>query len=120
MSIISNAKEIADLIKKIGDIELYRKIVELEGEIIELTRTNHNLGLQLGALSKTLELKQKLSFKAPFYYAEDDPVPYCPKCWESESKAIHLVNEGYFEDHNQTQFSCVPCKHSYWYNGHHA
>ena len=39
MSIINNAKEIADLIKKIGDVELYRKIIELEGEIIELTNS---------------------------------------------------------------------------------
>ena len=38
MGIIDSAKEIADLIKQVGDMELYRKIVELEGEIIELTR----------------------------------------------------------------------------------
>jgi hypothetical protein len=36
MGIIENAKDIADLIKKAGDIELYRKICALEGEIIDL------------------------------------------------------------------------------------
>ena len=35
MSIIDNAKEVATLIKKIGDVDLYRKIGELEGEIID-------------------------------------------------------------------------------------
>ena len=34
MSIIANAKEITELVKKLDDIELYRKIMELEGEII--------------------------------------------------------------------------------------
>ena len=36
MSIIDNVKEIANLVQKLGDMELNRKIVELEGEIIEI------------------------------------------------------------------------------------
>ncbi len=43
MGITDNAEEIADLIKKVGDIELYRKIVELEGEIVDLTRQKRSL-----------------------------------------------------------------------------
>jgi hypothetical protein len=46
MSIINNVKEIADLVQKAGDIELYRKIIELEGELIELTRSNRELEKQ--------------------------------------------------------------------------
>jgi hypothetical protein len=118
MSIVSNAKEIADIVKKLGDIELYRKIVELEGEIIELTRANHSLEVRVQELTSTLAVSQNLTFKEPFYYAEGDPVPFCPKCWEGERKAIHLVNGGSFE--GETKFECVPCKHVYWYKGHHA
>lgn len=51
MGTIENAKEIADLAKKIGDADLYRKIVEREGEVIDLTREkrtpeNHNEDLK--------------------------------------------------------------------------
>ncbi|QYJ78261.1 hypothetical protein [Shewanella acanthi] len=120
MSIISNAKEVAELVKKLGDIELYRKIVELEGEIIDLSRTNHALQIEVDELKKKVLLNKSLSFNAPFYYSEGDATPYCPKCWESEGKAVHLVNEGYHSDLNQTAFGCVPCKHTYWYNGRHA
>jgi hypothetical protein len=35
MGVVENMKEVADLIKKIGDIELNRKIVNLEGELID-------------------------------------------------------------------------------------
>lgn len=112
MSIISNAKEIADLVKKLGDIELYRKIVEIEGEIIELTRANHLLEVRVQELTSTLALSTELTFKEPFYYAEGDLVPYCPNCWETEKRATHLVNGGDFS--GNTKFECVPCKHTYW------
>jgi hypothetical protein len=92
MSIISNAKEIADLIKNIGDIELYRKIVELEGEIIELTRKNRELEDQVDELKNLLETVKKMQFRKPFCYIEDDTTPFCPRCWEVEKLAIHLVD----------------------------
>lgn len=92
MSIMANAKEIADLIKKIGDIELYRKIVELEAEIIELTRRNRDLEEQVTQLKALLNTAKNMEFKRPFYYGEGDPTPFCPRCWETEKLAVHLVD----------------------------
>lgn len=91
MSVISNAKEIADLIKNLGDAELYRKIIELEGEIIELTRENHALSERIHELTKTLNIKETMSFNQPFYYQEGDIVPFCPNCWETNNVAIHMI-----------------------------
>ena len=118
MSIVSNAKEIADLVKKLGDIELYRKIVELEGEIIEITRDNHALTTRVQELTATLANSQDLIFREPFYYVEEDLVPFCPKCWESDKKTIHLVNGG--RNGRETKFDCMQCNKTYWYQGHHA
>lgn len=92
MSIISNAKELADLIKKIGDIELYRKIVELEGQIIELTKRNRDLEEEVNELKGLLNTAKKMTLKTPFYYVNGDPTPFCPRCWESEKLAIYLVD----------------------------
>jgi hypothetical protein len=92
MSVITNVKEIADLIKKAGDIELYRKIIELEGEIIELTRKNRDLEDQVNELKDLLNTAKKMEFRKPFYWIEGDPTPLCPRCWESEKLAIHLVD----------------------------
>jgi hypothetical protein len=38
MGILDEMKEIGDLIKKAGDVELYRRINKLEGEVIDLSR----------------------------------------------------------------------------------
>ena len=56
MSIIDNAKEIALLVKKLGDIDLYRKIVELEGEIIELTREKRQVEERLADIQRSQEI----------------------------------------------------------------
>jgi hypothetical protein len=91
VSVIDQAKEIAGLIKKIGDIELYRKIIELEGEIIELTRSKRELEDAKSDLEKQLTLKRSMIFKTPFYFQEADGIPFCPRCWEKENKTVHLL-----------------------------
>ncbi|HDL01438.1 MAG TPA: hypothetical protein ENH23_04315 [candidate division Zixibacteria bacterium] len=90
MSIISNAKEIADLVKKLGDIELYRKIVELEGEIIELTCEKRELDDELIKLNALLKTSKEMNFKEPFYCVEGDSTPFCPRCWEADKTQVHL------------------------------
>lgn len=92
MSIITNAKEIADLVQKLGDVELYRKIVDLEGDIIELTKENRDLKKEVEQLKSQLAFSKKMEYRSPFWFAEGDDVPYCPNCWEGDKKAIHLRN----------------------------
>jgi hypothetical protein len=109
LSIIDNAKEIADLIKKAGDIDLYKKIVELEGEIIELTRLIRELEEQNTELKQTLKMANTMIFKAPFYFSGEDPQPYCPRCWEADCKAIHLTGP----DGMDESYECPECERVY-------
>lgn len=106
MSVLDQAKELASLIKKVGDIEMYRQIVELEGEIIELTRTNRSLEESNSSLQKQLQLRSKMLFKQPFYFQEDDEVPFCPLCWEKEQQTIHL---GSIPPQNPSTYVCTAC-----------
>jgi len=108
MGIIDNAKEIVDLVKKAGDIELYRKIVELEGEIVELTRQKRSLEEQIEELRSLLNIKQQMVFKKPFYYQGDDPHPYCPKCWDADKVAVHL--NGPEDMQGGPCYDCLKCR----------
>jgi ribosomal protein S27AE len=108
MSIISNAKEIADLVKKLGDVELYRRIIELEGEIIELTRTNRVLEESVADLTKSLKTKEQLTWKPPFYVVEGDRFPFCSQCWDADRIAIHLKDTG--NVHSGHRWDCPRCK----------
>ena len=59
MSIISRVKEIAGQIKNLGDPELYRKIVELEGCVVELTKEKQALEEQNEQLKHSLEFRKE-------------------------------------------------------------
>ena len=111
MGLIENVKEVADVIKKAGDIELYRKIIEAEGEIIELTRKNRHLEEEVQELKKKLALRGAMRFKEPFYYQEGDQTPYCPACWETKQAVVHVTL--IYNEPIETRWDCPHCKQMY-------
>ena len=98
MDYIAAFKEIKDIVKKFNDLELNRKILNLEGEVIELTRANRVLSKENDDLKESLCFKEKLIYRKPLYFAEGDDQPYCPKCWENDGKPIHLLGGPGTED----------------------
>ena len=111
MSVTDNVREVADRIRKFNDIEWNRKIVDLEGEILDLIRDKRRLETRVEDLEDTLAFKQKLVFKEPFVWLEGDATPYCPSCWEANHKAVHVVLV--YDDEDSTGRDCPNCKHRY-------
>ena len=66
MGVIENMKEVADLVKLIGDIELNRKILNLEKEVHELTRERIRLETKLQEAEQLLKKKQDLKGTSHF------------------------------------------------------
>ncbi len=91
MSIIENVKEIANLARKLDDVDLYRRILALEQEVFELNEENRSLKERISNLENIEDITSKMIFKSPFWYMEGDKVPYCPRCWENDKRTIHLV-----------------------------
>ena len=108
MSIVENVKEVADLAKKLGDVDLYRKIVELEQEVFDLTRQNRKQEEEIVRLNELVITKQKMIFRKPFYFIENDEYPYCPKCWEVDRVTVHLV--GPMQLGPGRRYDCPNCK----------
>jgi hypothetical protein len=111
MGAVENVKEIADLIGKFHDIELNRRILKLEEEVIELTRDKRRADDKVEELERTLKLKAELVFKEPFYWAKGDDAPYCPSCWETKNVAVHVVFS--HELNESSTWQCPNCQHRY-------
>lgn len=109
MSLIENTKEIAELVKKLGNIDLYRKIVELEGEIIELSRQKLQLEQRVDELEKSAKLRAEMRFDEPVYFREGDSTPFCPTCFEKDKRAIHLIRYGTIGG-GKINWVCTSCK----------
>jgi hypothetical protein len=114
MGLIENLKDIAELAKAVGNIELYRRIVDLEGEIIELTRRSRSLETELEEQKNAWQLKGNITFRTPFYYVEGDQYPFCPRCWEVDKRTVH-VSEGLRTLGGQS-WHCPECDNTYLEN----
>jgi hypothetical protein len=91
MGVIEDATELVGLIKRVGDADLYRRIVKLEGEVIDLTRDKRLAQERIAELERTLKFRDELEFREPFFWAKGDTVPYCPRCWEEKRIAVHIT-----------------------------
>jgi hypothetical protein len=112
MGAVENVKEVADLIKKFNDIELNRRILHLENEVLDLSRDKRRAEERIEELERALRFRQELTFKSPFYYVGEDPAPYCPGCWDSRRTAVHL-HRARLPFPIGDCMECPSCKHTY-------
>ena len=103
-----NAKEVANAVHEIKNIELYGRVLELNSGIMDLVEENRKLHAENNELKEKFWLREKMVFKEPLYFQDGDEPPFCPLCWEKHSIAIHLVQQ--WNDRGQIRWRCSACK----------
>jgi len=111
MGAVENVKEFSEFVKKFNDIELNRRILKLEGEVLDLSRDKRRAEEKVEELERALKFSKELKFKTPFYWAEGDNNPYCPGCWDSKHLAVHVTDSWDPVRYNHKE--CPGCKHHY-------
>lgn len=107
MSIVEGMREVAELAKKQGNIDLYTRILELRIEINEINEERLKLQLKVSELEERLAMKDQMTFREPFWYREGDNVPHCSACFEKDSRPVHMVSLDHSAD---GRFQCPVCK----------
>ncbi|HTB92166.1 MAG TPA: hypothetical protein VK728_05000 [Candidatus Sulfotelmatobacter sp.] len=107
---ISTIKSISEIIKKYNDLELMKQIVSLQTEIFDLQMENLALKKEITGLNE----RGKMARKDPhgYYYKDGEDVPHCPKCWESDGKAITLPEATVSDTFGRNRI-CRVCKYRY-------
>ena len=81
MDAVTAVKEIAGLVKKANDFPLYERIVGLQAQVVELAGRVLELNEENRALREKVELREKTSFRNPYYFEDGNEVPLCPNCF---------------------------------------
>ncbi|MBN2581400.1 MAG: hypothetical protein JXB10_20635 [Pirellulales bacterium] len=94
MGIIEHARDIAELIKKYNDQDLYERIVELREEILRLREENIELNKTVKQLTYAASTQEELIREGNCYYRKDDikhEHPLCLACWDYDRKLVGLI-----------------------------
>lgn len=110
MSLYEGIKDVASIVQKADNIELYQKVIDLQKEALELIEENMLLKDRIRQFEDKRSIKTNLIFKNNCYYLkmENDTLdgPFCPTCWDKDSKLIRMRNT---TERNSIFYSCNVC-----------
>jgi hypothetical protein len=114
MDPMSTIKDISTLVKKYNDLELMKQIVDLQNQVFDLQQCNLKLQKEVADLRYLNNSDQSMVLRSPFnyYYCAEDPVPFCPTCWENDHKQIHLPEARPWS--GGIRRDCRVCHQAYW------
>jgi hypothetical protein len=121
MGIIDDTKEVVKLVQQIDNIPLYHKILDLEGDVIELVQQNREKDEMIEKLKKAMELKGKMICESSAYYQVDEEGnkiagPFCTNCFDNEYATRRLVSGFRPNDqvgHSWAWVQCPKCRNPF-------
>ncbi len=94
MSAIEQLKEIAKLVQKLGDLELLKRISDLQTEVFELHDANRTLRDRLSELEGKLAFRDRLVHEHNSYWLKDGEKvdgPFCARCYDKDGAARRML-----------------------------
>ena len=96
MGVIETVKDVAGLIQKYDNIELIRRVVELQEQVYDLVNENRSL-------KELLTTREQLTFSKNSYWKGDEG-PFCSRCWDVATTLVRMHDAGTFHP------SCPACQ----------
>jgi hypothetical protein len=116
MSVIDHIKDIANVVRKAGDIDLYRQIIDLQAEMFEVYDQNRVLQTEIDNLKEKLKLKGSLVYEYNAYWISNcdgtKDGPYCSNCWDTEQKTVRMLVDW----ESAKRHTCPNCKFQFVLN----
>ncbi len=94
MSLYEGIKDVAQVLQKIDNIDVYKKLIDLSAQALEM----QNEIIQLKEEIRTLKLKGDISSKITRHKSggyltlkdDEEGIMYCSACWDANSKTIQV------------------------------
>jgi hypothetical protein len=108
-------KEAREAAKRSNDHDLKDKLSDVADSVLELKEVVGNLRDENSELRKRLQAKGTLKWNAnsKLYFAEGDPDPFCPACFDGTDRPIRLYPLTNYDTGAVFRYDCKTCNASY-------
>ena len=90
-------------------MDIREKLGSVRESVLVVREDNLALLERIKTLEGSLHIRATLVRNKGVYWAEDDPDPWCPNCWEHQQRAVHLNRSDLMAGRLCT---CVTCQYS--------
>lgn len=108
MSMIDNVKDAVKLVQQLDNIDLMRKMMDVQTDAMRLFEENDQLKREIGRLQEALKVKGQLFFEKNVRWLKKEDGsregPYCSRCWDVDQKLIRILR------HPSGGSACPECK----------
>ena len=90
MGAIDTLKELGTLVQKLDNLELLKRMVELQEQVFSLVTENQELRRESQRLSEQLAQRDQMEFRQNSYWKRDEG-PFCSRCFDVERKSVRML-----------------------------
>lgn len=109
MGLYEGIKDVAKVIQKADNIDLYKQLIELSAQALEMQNEITRLSAENTELKRMKDIEGRIErHQAPFITIKDDQnsILYCAHCWDYEKKLIQVKN------YDTGAFKCTHCENN--------
>ena len=89
---MEDARTVVNLIQKLDTLELHKKILDLQTEILKLYQDNLEVKTANHSLKERIQIKENLEFRGKAYWRRkqdgSEEGPFCSACWDVKQQLV--------------------------------
>ncbi len=109
MGLYEGIKDVAKVIQKADNIDLYKKLLDLGAQALEMQNEIAELSAENAELKKAKDIEEQIERHAePYITLKNDStkILYCSRCWDCEQKLVQVRSD------DDGSFNCAHCKNT--------
>ena len=95
MGVIETMKDIGVLVQKLDNMDLVKRLVELQEQIYAVVSENRDVKEENRALREKLNTREQLVFRKNAYWKGDEG-PFCSRCFDAEGALVRMHTRAEF------------------------
>ena len=93
MGLYEGIKDVAKIVQKADNVELYRQLIDLSAQALDMQATINKLTEENAELKKRQDLEERIVRHQELYLTlkdDENNIFYCSHCWDSDGKLIQM------------------------------